>query len=279
MGSMFMKKLSSSNIMKFIARLLIILAIAKAISLGAWWYLPSEGQELSVKDSYQPKYQRVDFKNMIDKAVEVSTPDAKEETTNSGISITNMILKGLYGTKSKGYVIIAMKVSAKKTSIIGIGEEFKGFTLKSISLDSALFQKNAKDYILRLEKTKKTKAITRTKKKSTDSPADIEEPIGVTRADISHYAKNPKQIWKEISIKEVKDGKKIKGFKITKIDKKSKFAALGLQKGDLIIKANNVELKSYRDALEIYKNIDKLDTIQIVVMRNNQETELVYEIN
>ncbi len=275
-----MKKLSSSQMMKFIARLLILLAIAKIISLGAWWYLPSEGQELSVTNSYQPKYQRVDFKNMIDKSIAASASNAKiEASTNSGISITNMILKGLYGTKSKGYVIVAMKSSAKKTSIIGIGEEFKGFTLKSISTDSALFQKGAKDYILTLQKSKKPNAITTAKKKSSKSSVNIEDPIGVTREDISHYAKNPKQIWKEISIKEVKDGKKIKGFKVTRIDAKSKFATLGLQKGDLIIKANNVELKSYRDALEIYKNIDKLDTIQIVVMRNNQETELVYEIN
>ncbi len=275
-----MKKLSSSHIMKIIARLLILLAVAKVISLGAWWYLPSDGQELSVKNSYQPKYQRVDFKNMIDRDVAANTPHAKkEETTNSGISITNMILKGLYGTKTKGYVIVAMKSSAKKTSIVGIGEKFKGFTLKSISINSALFQKGGKDYILELAKSKKPNAMSKAKKKSTKDRVNIEEPIGVTRADISHYAKNPKQIWKEISIKEVKNGKKIKGFRVTKIDAKSKFAALGLQKGDLIIKANNVELKSYRDALEIYKNIDKLDTIQIVVMRNNQETELVYEIN
>ncbi len=31
--------------------------------------------------------------------------------------------------------------------------------------------------------------------------------------------------------------------------------------------------------MDIYAKIDKLDTIQIVVMRNNQEKELIYEIN
>jgi len=56
-------------------------------------------------------------------------------------------------------------------------------------------------------------------------------------------------------------------------------ASLGLQVNDIIIKANNVRFVSYADVLNIYKHIDKLDALQLVVMRNNQEVELVYEIN
>jgi len=101
----------------------------------------------------------------------------------------------------------------------------------------------------------------------------------VTRSDIAYYAKNPKQIWREISIREVKQGKKIKGFKVTRIDPNSKFATMGLKKGDLIVKANNIELKSYRDALSIYAKIDKIDVVQIVIIRNGIEKEIVYEIH
>ncbi len=56
-------------------------------------------------------------------------------------------------------------------------------------------------------------------------------------------------------------------------------ARLGIQKGDIIIKANNIELKSYKDALNLYGKINDLDTIQIVILRNNQEKEIVYDIN
>ena len=54
---------------------------------------------------------------------------------------------------------------------------------------------------------------------------------------------------------------------------------MGLKIGDLITKANNVELKSYRDALNIYTKIDKIDVIQIIIIRNGIEKEIVYEIN
>ena len=277
-----MIKLSNSKLLSIFTKLLISALIAKGLSLGLMSMLPSDGVSLDIKPSYQPKFQRVDFKNMLD--VEVKQVEVKKSTTSSGagISITNMLLKGLYGTKESGFVIVSLKSTPKKTTILSVGEIFSGYTLKSISSNSATFVKGGVDFILRLESSEKsTAAISKAIKKGPPSLED-DEPISqkvVTRNDIAYYAKNPKQIWKEISIREVKDGKKIKGFKVTRIDAKSKFATMGLKKGDLIIKANNVELKSYKDALDIYTKIDKIDLIQIVIIRNGQEKEIVYEIN
>jgi general secretion pathway protein C len=263
-----MRKISNSTLISIFKKLLILLLVAKSISLGILWYLPNSGVEISAKKSYQPKYQRVNFKNMISKAQAVKKKNVKENSVDIGISITSMVLKGLYGIKSKGFIIVAMRSNLRKTTILGIGENFQGYVLKSISTSSALLTKDGADFILTLEGTKKTNKLINKKIDNT-----------VARTDISYYAKNPNQIWKDISISEVKDGKNIKGFKVTKISKNSKFASLGLKKGDVITKANNVILKSYKDALEIYENIDKLDVIQIVIMRNNKEVELVYEIN
>ena len=280
-----MIKLSNSKLISVISKLLILLVIAKTLSLVLWWYLPSDGIEPILKNNYQPKYQRVYFKNMITTAAPVVKMVEKEISTNQGISITNMILKALYGTESKAFVIIAMKSTPKKTQIIGIGEVFKGYTLKSITSYSAIFEKDLKDYVLTLDKTVRP-SDPKIKSKSNSSRASTrarfsgaDSIVSVSRNDIAYFAKNPKQIWRDISIKELKDGKKILGFKVTKIKRKSKFSTLGLKKGDVIIKANNVKLESYKDALALYKNIGKLDAIQLVVLRDNQEMELVYDLN
>ncbi len=37
-------------------------------------------------------------------------------------------------------------------------------------------------------------------------------------------------------------------------------------------------MTSYKDAIAIYKGIDKLEALELIVLRNNQETEIVYEI-
>lgn len=269
-----MIELSNFSLLKIFTKLLVLLVAAKAISLLVWWYLPSDGVELSKKENYQPKYQRADFKNMIHNANTQKTMTG-ENVGSRGVSITNMILKGLYGASSKGFVIVALKSSPKKTSIVGINEIFSGFTLKSITISSAIFTKGGKEYILELQKIKNQKSTI----SKVGSAPESSEVHDVKRNDITYYSKNPKEMWKDISIKEVKNGKNIDGFKVTRIKKNSKMAKVGLQKGDVIIKANNVDLKSYKDVLDIYGEINDLSTIQIVILRNNQEKELVYEIN
>ncbi len=270
-----MTKLSNSYILRIVTRLLILLALAKAISLAVLWLLPSDGVELQVKNSYKPRYQRVDFKNMLD-----SPSSSKVKTTtkkiSDGINITNMVLKGLYGKGESGFAILALKSSAKKTSIVSIGESFSKYKLKTILSDGVVFTKLGKEYILKIEHSKLAKAS----KNSFVRPiVDNKRIMSVNRNDINSYASHPKKLWRDISIVEVKDGAKTKGFKVTNIKRRSKMQKLGLKKGDIIIRANNIEMTSYREALGIYKNIDNLDTIQIVVIRNNQEKELVYEIN
>lgn len=271
-----MTKLSNSYILRIVTRLLILLAIAKAISLAVLWLLPSDGVELQAKNSYMPKYQRVDFKNMLDSP---SSSKVKTNTkkTSDGINITNMVLKGLYGKGESGFAILALKSSAKKTSLVSVGEIFSGYKLKTILNDGVVFTKLGKEYVLKIQHSK----ITKSSKNSFVKPVvDRDERIrSVNRKDINSYASHPKKLWRDISIVEVKDGGKIKGFKVTNVKRRSKMEKLGLKKGDIIIRANNIEMTSYREALGIYKNINKLDTIQIVVLRNNQEKELVYEIN
>jgi len=275
-----MTKPSNSALLKIVTKLLILLVIAKAISLSALWFLPSDGVEVNKKENYQPKYQKVDFKGMLiqTKTAAQFNEDGTPIGSNNGtaVSITNMILKGLYGNDTKGFVIVALKSSPKKTEIVEVGEVYSGFKLKSIKIAHAVFTKASKEFILELQKVKD---IGNYIKKANDQPIVYATDTGVSRDDIAYYSKNPKQLWKDIAIKEVKNGKKIEGFKVTRIDPISKMARLGLEKGDVIIKANNVELKSYKDALDIYKNIDKIDVVQLVVIRDNQEKELVYEIH
>ena len=272
-----MKRLSNSALLSVFTKIFILLLAAKVISLAFWWYLPHDSVELTLQENYQPQYQRVDFKNMIQGSNTQQTRGSGQAIFSGTASISNMILKGLFGNKEKGFVIIAMRSEPKKTKIVSVGEVFKGYTLKSITLTGSIFEKNGKEYVLYLKKSDQKMNQYIQGVKGADTPSDT--PIDVTRTDISHYIKNPKEIWNEISIVEVRDGKKIKGFKVTKIKKMSKMASLGLQVNDIIIKANNVRFVSYADVLNIYKHIDKLDALQLVVMRNNQEVELVYEIN
>jgi type II secretory pathway component PulC len=102
----------------------------------------------------------------------------------------------------------------------------------------------------------------------------------VSRKTIKSYADDPKKIWKDIVLIASKDKYgKMKGFKVTRIRINSEMSSLGLKQDDIIIRVNNIDMKSYKDAISIYNDIDKISAIEIIVLRNNIEKELVYGIN
>ena len=275
-----MQKISNKYSLSVLFTLLILLLIAKAIGVLFFWYLPSSGIEVLDRKSYGVTYQRIDFKNVLIKIQE--SKDIQEEKSlkeNSvAFSIDSLLLKGLYGNDSFGYAILAEKASPKETEIVAVGEVFQGYELNKIELSHVIFRKNSKSYILQLESTEakesqKVNRVMRVKKR------DIHETEKrVTRADINSYASNPSKIWKDISIRPLKRNGVISGFQVTRIKKGSKMAELGLEKGDVIIEANNIRLSSFKDAIKLYKNINKLDTISLIVERNHEEKEIIYEI-
>lgn len=277
-----MQKLSNIKYIALVSRLLVLLLGAKILSIGVWWYLPSEGVELNAKKSYQPKYQRVSFSNMLKsetQGVGTSQEGESSETSKGGgtvKSVDYLILKGLYGSRFDGFIIIAKKSMPKETSIIRVGEEYAGYKLKEIELKAVILTKGAKEFRLSLEdgEAKHETAITKAAP-TTGEPAQKE----VTREDIKTYSSNPSLIWKDIGIKEVMEGKQIVGFKVTRVRRGSKMETLGLQRGDLIIKANNIPLTSINDVLKLYKNIEKIETLALTILRDNQEREIIYEIH
>ena len=267
-----MSKVSNSYLSIFV-KLLVLLALAKSIALALWWFLPDDGVSLKENVNFNPPYHRIIFRNMLIKSSKSRHVIVKKVDS---IGITSMILKGLYGTKNRGFIIVALKKSARKTTLVSIGEKYAGYTLKSILKDGVLFTKGGKEYMLKIAMPKKKAGVHATI--TAVAVSDTSEHA-VSRNDIKYYEKNPQKIWRDISIMEIKQGNKINGFKVTKVRRGSKMAMLGLKRGDVIIKANNVKLNSYKSVFDIYKHINTIDTLQLVVRRNNEEKELVYEIH
>ena len=276
------------SLLRVIRNILIIILVAKAISLVMLWYFQSEGVEYHSSSSKLPTYKRYNANNIIKQThhqavatkevVKAPTTEEEKALAAYGPNISNMLLKGLYKRKNGGVVIIALKAKPKDSEVIGVGDVYQGYTLKKVLKNGAIFDKNSKTYSLYYSKESKEEKRSRRRapvKHALQEGGGIKQ---VNKSDIVHYAKNVKQIWKDIGIVEVKKKGKIVGFKVTRIKANTPFAQLGLRKGDIIIKANNKTMTSYKDAIAIYKGIDKLEALELIVLRNNKETEIVYEI-
>ncbi len=266
--------------MRFVRNVLIIVLVAKAISLLMLWYFQSPGVHYHASNSKMPEYKRYNVDNIINATQKPdsagATSEEAQELASYGPNIANMVLKGLFKSKTGGLVIIAMKARPNDSEVIGIDEEYQGYTLKKVLENGALFLKNGGTYSLYFSDELQDGQTAPTKAGSKqEDDGGIKQ---VAKSDITHYANNVNEIWKDISIVEVKEAGKITGFKVTRIKANTPFARLGLRQGDIIIKANNKPMTSYKDAIAIYKGIDKLEALELVVLRNNQETEIVYEI-
>lgn len=278
------------SLVRFVRNVLIIVMVAKVLSLLLLWLFQSEGVHYHANSSKLPAYKRYSVHNII-KPAQAPDPrtatgplsDEENELASYGPNIANMVLKALFKRKDGGLIIIALKAKPNDSEVIGIDEAFQGYTLKKILENGAIFMKKGETFSLYFseEQQQEQEQAHSTPKAGGVSALTSDGGGGtkqVAKSDINRYAKDVNQIWKEIGITEVKKEGKITGFKVTRIKPNTPFAQLGLRQGDIIIKANNQPLTSYKDAIAIYKNIDKLDAVELIVLRNNQETEIIYEI-
>lgn len=269
-----------NKLVKAILPFFIITILSYGIGTVIYGYLPK-----SMPIKVEEKQYNVEYKKYhVSKSFKEDKPKdvvKKQKTVQKKEYqlISNLKLKAIYATSSnKGWILVSQN-GVSKSTILKVGEIFKGYKLKSIFPQYVIFVKNLKDYKLELKKQTKT---TYTKKAaSVKKEASVEQEDDGFRVDrglLNQYIKNPSNIFREISISEVKRAGKIDGFKVTNIPRKSIFNQLGLKKGDIIKTVNNIKLKSYNDAFSIYKNIKDIDSLNFIILRDNQEVEIDYEI-
>ena len=272
-----MKPVSKALLMKMLTRVVAIAILAKALSLALLWFLPGEGVNFTTVDSVQPAYGRYGFGVMLEHGgKEKRTTMSSKGSVSSSATIDELVLKGLYGNGNYGFVIIALKSAKNKTEVVAVGEAFHGYTLVSIESDGAIFDLRGKRYSVRIDEGGMPNTSAAEVAYAAPEAEQVQQQV--SRSQIDSYSKNIDQVWKDIGIQEVKRGEQITGFKVIRIREGTPFAELGLRQGDVIVKVNNKPLDSYAAAMEIYQKIDRLDALELVVLRNNQEQEILYEI-
>ena len=254
----------------FIKRLIVVgimAAVIKVFMIGVLFVLPHQGrdkisiQESSLYQSYKPS-----------KVFGMRGKKAPVIKKAPVYKLDKLILKGLYDDPKRPFIAVE---DARKITLVGLNEKFKGYKLIEVKPDRAIFSKSGRHYeLLFKDKNIKKGSI------SVAEPEIIQDDAAVfiKRREIKHYAKNFDAIWKNIKIKEIIKDKRLKGFEVTWVKKGSLFAKLGLLKGDIIVGVNGKTLRSVSQVFKLYNNMDKIDSLKLKIMRDNQEKELEYEV-
>ena len=213
---------------------------------------------------------------------EAPAPTKKQPVKIAG-SIKDITLLAIYNSEDTTVITVEYK---KKTKVLSRGDVINDFVLEGAGSSFATFSKDAKTYRVDLIKSKKSGSSKSSIKSPSKEPAKAEGEVIdagnhriVDRSLLDHYAKNVDDIYKNIGVKEVKEGGKLKGFSITFVRRGSPFAKLGIKRGDVIKSINGQEINSYNAAFETYKNIENIENLTMVIQRGKEEMELEYEIN
>ena len=207
-------------------------------------------------------------------------------------SIKEIKLLAVYSSSHTSVVTIEYK---KKTKVLGSGDVVNGFKFESAGNNFAIFSREGKEYKIVLIKNSKAEESMHMIKISKPVPKKIEkmqtkkkilgEVINegstkiIDRSLLDHYANDMDDIYKNIGIAEMKKGKDLTGFKINFVKRDSPFAKLGIHRNDVIKSINGQEITSYNAAFSVYKTIKDIDNLSLVIVRDNEEMELEYEIN
>ncbi len=284
-----MKHLFNPQIRKVLWVLLILLLVIKLIwFLVEVLWLPTSGMEHAEEKNAKALYYRV--KLSPNKA---PAPASTVKTKPAKVvgSIKDITLLAIYNASDVTVITVVYK---KKTKVLSRGDKINGFTLEGAGSNFATFSKMSKTYRVELFKSKKgAKSTSSIKKVPAASPskpvAAAKKAVGevvdagdhkiIDKSLFDYYANNMDDIYKNIGISEVKEGKDLKGFRISFVRKGSPFAKLGLKRNDMIKSVNGEEINSYNAAFNMYKNIKDIKNLTLTIIRGKEEMELEYEIN
>ncbi len=276
----------SSMIKQFIT-FIIVVCIAYILNSILYFILPTQSIEFTNKQNETIlDYRKFNIKTALKETKIVIQKQIIKVKKQEYQLLSDIQLKAVYFMReNKGWIILEDK--SKNTHMLAVGETFKGYELVRIYINYVIFDKNSKEYKVALKSDDKINySISKTTNtKDQIKPIDdvniivFDNQVSVQRAYLNSYINNFDSIWKDISIKETKNNSgQISGFKVTSVKKRSVFDKLGLKTNDIIKSINNIELKSYNDAFSIYKKINKINNLKIVILRNGKEMELEYEI-
>ena len=280
-----MKHLFKSKLFKIFFSILTLLALVKLLwfIVEMVWLSPTGiGHDDEVGN--KSLYYRVKLTPN-----EAPAPTKKQPTKIAG-SIKDITLLAIYNSEDTTVITVEYK---RKTKVLARGDEINGFVLEGAGSNFATFSKDSKTYRVDLLKSKKSTGSNSGIKSASSTQSVPAKDASTVKGEVTdagdhkiidkslfdHYAKNMDDIYKNIGISEVKESGKIKGFRITFVRRGTPFSKLGIKRGDVIKSINGQEINSYNAAFEVYKNIQKVENLTMVIKRGKEEMELEYEVN
>lgn len=284
---MEMVRLDKSKIVDVLGFLIVILLssyytgnIIKLITLKEIQAKNQKKEDIKNSSKTLQDYAIVVDKNIFNiKNVSFSVIEKKTEQKVIG-DVSGFKLKGVI-TLFPGYAFIENKEGSQMLFKLG-DDVFNAGKLKIVTKDYVYISQGNTGFKLALE------GVVLEDKKTNQNP---QPSIGLldqgktgqgqnfSREQIKKFLEEPREILTDARLlPNIVDGKQ-QGFVVREVKPNGFYDSIGLKNGDIILRANGIELTSPNDGIKIFNLLKELDKVELDIMRDGSRKSLVYYIN
>jgi general secretion pathway protein C len=293
--SIFLQKLPQ------IALLLISMLLAYQVALLTWSLLPAENSRVQwvAPKSTQVSNNKIDTKVLREQHFfgqkvesndnkEILEVELKQETQQQydldALAKTklNLILVGVVAATNPLYssAIISHKGKQESYFIDSQIENTKA-NVYEIYADRIVLEESGQYSVLLLDgieggnQQQRSAPIRSSSSAKTKITRKQTQSINLDRKEL---LKNPAKLTNYIRISPVREGKKIKGYRVRPGKNPSLFKESGLQDGDLAIELNGIDLTDLSQSMSLMKEFPTMTEMSLTVERDGQLHELYFSI-
>ncbi|RDH87426.1 MAG: type II secretion system protein GspC [endosymbiont of Seepiophila jonesi] len=188
----------------------------------------------------------------------------------------NLTLHGVFADPKPelGAAIIGKAGSEQKYYKVG-KKIMGGVTLQAVHEDRVVLLRNGQSEVLRFPRASNKPVVTSSRSKSA-SKASSSSSLSTYK---EMFKREPLKIFQHLRFVPVRTGKQLKGYRILPQKNRDLYNRLGVRPSDLVTSVNGVPLNDDKQAMGLIKDLQSADSIELVVLRQGQQTMLSLDLN
>ncbi len=188
-----------------------------------------------------------------------------------------LVLKGVI-TYKPGFAFIENKDAIQRLFKLG-DDVFGAGKLTAVYADRVSISQHGSIFELKFPAIETVAAKTPAGGSVVRGPQKSRREMTFDREQIKKFLENPNELLTGARLMPIlKDGRQ-EGFLVREVKPGGFYENIGLMNGDIILRANNLELNSPGDGVKIFNMIKELDRMELDIIRNGVPMTQVFQIN
>jgi len=275
----------NKKFLSFLSLFAIPLLLVKLLWSFSLFFLEKKSVEFIKERDYHYVYNS----DIASKILPSSFQPVKKKEEAPTLKLTSLSLKATFVNGDQSFIVVE---DGKETIFLNRGEKYRGYTLIEVYKDRAVFLKDSKRFEITIKETLPKNILEEPEMMDEEEilpdfiPSKKGAPFDsgavnkkVSKTIIKRYIKNPRMIWKNISIDEIRKDGRLRGFRVSKVKRGSYFERLGLRSGDIIKAIDGRPIRNMAQIMEYYNNISKIDALTLTIERAGADIDLFFDIN